>query len=112
MASITSETSGWRTVQFVGPDGKRRSIRLGKCALRDAEKFAGVVEALLAARQLGQPLSAKTVEWLANLPAVQHDRLARAGLIEGQAAIATMTLGPFLQSWLARPAKATTSRRV
>lgn len=80
---------------------ERRSIRLGKCALRDAEEFAGVVEALLAAKQLGQPLSAKTIEWLADLPAVQHDRPARAGLVEGRAESTAVTLGEFLAEYLA-----------
>ena len=100
MASITSEPGGRRTVQFVAPDGSRKSIRLGKCALRAAEHFANNVVALLAAKRLGQPLSAKTIEWLADLPAVQHDRLARAGLIEGRAQAAAVTLGAFLGAWL------------
>ena len=34
MASITRESNGRRTIQFVCGDGKRRSIRLGKVSQR------------------------------------------------------------------------------
>jgi len=37
MASITKQPNGRRTIQFVGPDRKRRSIRLGKVSQRYAE---------------------------------------------------------------------------
>ena len=37
MASITQESNGRKTVQFVAADGKRKSVRLGKMSIRDAE---------------------------------------------------------------------------
>ena len=53
MASISKQPNGKKTVQFVGADGKRRSIRLGKVSVRDAEKFKSRVEDLLAASTSG-----------------------------------------------------------
>ena len=47
MASITREANGRRTVQFVGADGKRRSIRLGKVSQRSAEGVKVRIEALV-----------------------------------------------------------------
>ena len=47
MASITRQPNGRRTIQFVGPDGKRRSIRLGKVTQRTAEGIRVKVEALV-----------------------------------------------------------------
>ena len=49
MASISKEPNGRRTIQFVGADGKRRSIRLGKVSQRTAEMVKVKVEALVAA---------------------------------------------------------------
>jgi hypothetical protein len=56
MASINRESNGRRTIQFIGPDGKRRSIRLGKASQRLAEGFRVKVEALARAVALGQLL--------------------------------------------------------
>ena len=44
MASINNEPNGRRTIQFVGADGKRRSIRLGKVSRRQAESVKVKVE--------------------------------------------------------------------
>ena len=33
MASVSKAPNGRRVVQFVGADGKRRSVRLGRCVL-------------------------------------------------------------------------------
>jgi len=84
MASITKQANGKKTVQFVGADGKRRSIRLGKMSVRDAEKFKGRVEDLLAATIAGCSIDRDTAEWVARLEQVMLDRLAKLGLIQGQ----------------------------
>ena len=52
MASISREANGRRTIQFVAPDGKRRSIRLGKVSQRTAESFRERVEQLQVRRVL------------------------------------------------------------
>ena len=44
MASITNESGGRRTIQFVGSDGKRRSVRLGKVSKRTAEAINARME--------------------------------------------------------------------
>ncbi len=46
MASITRESNGRKTIQFVAGDGKRRSIRLGKTTVRNAEAVRVKVEDL------------------------------------------------------------------
>jgi len=81
MASITKEPNGRRTVQFVGADGKRRSIRLGKVSEEFATEARMHVGALVAAA--GQQTSPKpfTLHWLAGLPADLRRRLHAAGLV-------------------------------
>ena len=61
MASIsTDRKSGRRTIQFVAPDGKRRSIRLGKVSQKQADGVRRRVEHLDAAKRSGEPLDAET----------------------------------------------------
>ena len=67
MASITRESNGRRTIQFVGSDGKRRSIRLGKVSQRLAEGVQVKVEHLTAARLTGGALDGETARWVADL---------------------------------------------
>jgi len=57
MASISKEPNGRRTIQFVGADGKRRSIRLGKVSKHTAQGIKVKVEALVEASFSGSPLT-------------------------------------------------------
>ncbi|MDA1166076.1 MAG: tyrosine-type recombinase/integrase [Planctomycetota bacterium] len=84
MASISKQANGRKTVQFVGADGKRRSIRLGKISVRDAEKFKGRLENLVTASITGHAIDGDTARWIAELDQVMLDRLSSVGLIQGQ----------------------------
>jgi len=96
MASITREPNGRRTIQFVGADGKRRSIRLGKCDQRTAEGIKLRVELLNAAKIAGHA-DAATLEWLTTIGDDLADKLARVGLAQRREAA---TLGPFVESYI------------
>ena len=67
MASISKQPNGRRTIQFVGADKKRRSIRLGKVSQRDAEAIKVKVERLAAASISGHPPDDETSRWVAGL---------------------------------------------
>ena len=47
MASITNCSDGKRAIQFMAPDGKRKTIRLGAVPQRIAEFIKFRIEALL-----------------------------------------------------------------
>ena len=47
MASISCDPGGQRRILFVAPDGKRKTVRLGKLAQRDAESIKFRIEQLL-----------------------------------------------------------------
>ena len=81
MASITRGTNGRRTIQFIGTDGKRRSIRLGKLSQRAGETVSWHVEHLAAAKITGHAIPDETARWMASLDGVLADRLAQASLI-------------------------------
>lgn len=102
MASILQRKTGTRAVRFYALDGSRRTLSLGKCSKRDAERVAIFIERILEKRRLGQPLDGETTRWVASLPDVLRDRLSQAGLIEARQ---TETLGRFLASWMASRAQ-------
>src|SRR5262245_19950295 len=97
MASINRESNGRRTIQFVGPDGRRRSLRLGKASQRVAEAVKVRVEVLVAAKKANHALDSETQNWLAGLDQVMSDRLAGVGLIAKREAT---TLAAFLDQYV------------
>ncbi len=97
MASITRESNGRRTIQFVGADGKRRSIRLGKCDQRTAEAVKVKVEALVASSITGHALDGDTARWVNRLDQTMANKLAAVGLTAKRE---SATLGPFLEAYI------------
>jgi integrase len=97
MASISTDPNGNRTIQFVAGDGKRRSIRLGKMPIRQAEALKVRVEALNAAKVSGLPLDGETAAWVARIGDDLAAKLAAVGLIAGRA---VATLGEFTRDYI------------
>ena len=97
MASISREKNGRRTLQFVGPDRKRRSIRLGKVSQRMAESVKLLVEHLAAAAVTGHAIDVETARKVADLSDDLADKLARVGMIPKRE---SATLGNFLQEYI------------
>ena len=82
MASLSTEKkTRHRTIQFV-LDGKRRSIRLGKVAKKQAEAIKRHVESLVAAKITGHPSADDTSRWVAVLSTEIRQKLVRAGLLK------------------------------
>lgn len=90
MASISREKNGRRTIQFVAPNGKRKSIRLGKTPQRTAEAVKIKVEQLVASKIAGHAVDDETARWIASLDSVMSDKLAAAGLIPRRETIALL----------------------
>lgn len=66
MASVSKDGKGWRILSTV-PDGKRKTLRLGRTDKKTAESVRVHVEALLAARMSGLPLQLATAAWLTTI---------------------------------------------
>jgi len=96
MASITNQPNGRKTIQFIGADGKRRSIRLGQVSLAQAEAVKIKVEDLAAAALTGHAPRRETSVWLAGLDDGLRDRIAAAGLCQKRA---RALLGPFIDDY-------------
>lgn len=101
MASIGTDPGGRRRILFVGPDNRRRTIRLGKIDQRTAEAVCRHVEGLLSSKMAGQPVPRETASWLASLGDVLYGRLARVGLVEPRKPADDTRLGPFVEQYIA-----------
>jgi hypothetical protein len=89
MASISNQPGGKRTIQFMGLDGKRRSIRLGKTSKAIAETVSAHVQAILNAAEAGIPVDPKTTVWLSEIGDDLHSKLSRVGLVTPRGPAAT-----------------------
>ena len=97
MASLISEPNGRYRVDFVGPDGRRKSIRLGKVTKRDAPVYKSRIEQLVIAKATGSAPSADTARWAADIGEPIAGRLERAGLIDRKR---TDTVGGFINRYV------------
>jgi integrase len=98
MATIGQDENGRRRILFVGSDGKRRTLRLGKTTQKAAEAVKLKVERLNGAAITGQPVDDETARWLSKLDSKLLDKLAAVGLIVKREVAA---LGEFIDSYLA-----------
>src|SRR5262245_28245421 len=99
MASIVKRPNGHRWIQFVDPDGRRQTVRLGKATAKAAAEVCRRVESLLASRMTGTPMERDVAAWIADLDVKLRRRLAAVGLVD--AAGDRMSLAEFLDSYLA-----------
>ena len=81
MASISKEQNGGRRIQFIGADGKRHTIRLGKVSQRYTEALKVKVEDLVSASITGHSPSDDTARWLASIDNHMQTKLASVGLL-------------------------------
>ena len=97
MASLSKDGSGWR-IRFVCPTTqKRKTVRTGKCAKKNAETALNMVERLIEAKTLGAPVDKQTATWLNSIDGNLRDRLVKAGLSAGKR---TTTLKAFIASYI------------
>jgi integrase len=100
MASLTNEPHGGRRVQFIDTDGKRRSIRLGKMPMKQAEAVMLRIESLVSAKAGNTAPDPQTAAWVKDLGDVLYDRLARVGLVSPRSET-RVTLGALFDRYLA-----------
>ena len=77
MASVVNDGKGWR-ILFVAPDGKRKTLRLGRVDKKTAESIRVDVESLLASRITGLPVQPATAAWLNATGEAFKEKLAKA----------------------------------
>jgi integrase len=100
MATIGNDPNGYRRILFVAGDGSRKTIRLGKVTLKQAEAFKVKVEALVGAGITGS-MDDETSRWLAAMDDKMHARLAAVGLVKARGGCRA-ALGVFVDEYLAQ----------
>ena len=100
MASIGKEAGGTKRILFYAPDGKRKTIRLGKCSQRQAEAVCLRVEKLVTAKITGHSPDDETARWLAEIDDNLRSKLERAGLVD-QRYSTTITLRRLIDDYIA-----------
>lgn len=100
MAALVTLKSGTREIRFrlSASERHRRSVRLGRCTLKQAEAFRGRVESLIADKLKGRPNDAELSAWLAALDESTLAKLRAVGLAEG-VGLTRATLGEFCKRW-------------
>jgi integrase len=97
MASISSDPDGRKRIQFIGIDGKRKSIRLGKASMKQAEAFKVKVAAIVTASMTGA-MDDEVTRWLTERDEATYARLAAVGLVKPRQSV---KLGAFLDGYVA-----------
>ncbi len=85
MASVTKRPNKHKWVQWLDSDSKRKTLRLGVCNQRDAERHCTAVESILSAQAASQSVDMETARFLGELPQKLRTRYERLGLIQPQA---------------------------
>ena len=105
MASITKSKTGIRRILFYDVNKRRKSIHLGKCSARDAEKIRTRVESIIGAKTLGNPIGQDDATWLANEGKVIRPKFEAVGLVEPAIApppVKTASMAEFLKDFMTR----------
>ena len=100
MASIGNDKGGLKRVSFVAPDGRRKTIRLGKVSKRIAETAKVHIEGLLSAKIVGHSPDPETANWLTGIGDVLYDRLVKVGLTSPRKTLDQVTIGHFIEEYL------------
>ncbi len=103
MASIIRESGGRKTIQFVGPGGKRPKIHLGVATMDFARSFKRRVELLLCAKLANQPVDRETAEWLGGVDHRYYKRLVAVALVpdrQRKMASDSLTLGALVKEYI------------
>ena len=98
MASVGRDRNGTRRILFIDPaDGRRRTIRLGRCSQRQAQAVKVKVEHLVKAKIMGGDMDDEVARWVTTIGDDLHTRLAGVGLLQGRV---NAKLGEFLHSYM------------
>ncbi len=101
MASISKDANGRKRILFFNQDRERKTIRLGRATMQQAEAVKLRIELLVAAKINGTAPDVDTSRWAASVGDELHAKLAEHGLVAARAKFEQTTLGPFLEGYIA-----------
>lgn len=98
MASLTKDNR----LLFKAPDGKRKTIRLGKLPKKQAQGIQRHLERLIACQIDGSAPPDETSRWLSGVSDTLHKRLEAAGLVAPKVDLSAMLLGSLIETYKGR----------
>ena len=111
MASICKLPNGRKALQFTGPDGTRKTLRLGRLHMTTARTVKTHVESILSARAAGVPIADEQAKWLGEVGDVLHDRMVRCGLVDRRGV--SLSLGEWVKFFMSSlPVKGSTREQI
>jgi integrase len=104
MASLsTDKKNGHRLIQFLHPaTSDRRTLRLGKMTMREAESFKTKLERVLFCKTAGTTPEAEIAAWVNSLDKRMATKLTELGLIAARTVDTGKPLGRFLDDYFAK----------
>jgi integrase len=84
MSSTIKRPNGHKWIQFTDGNQKRKTLRLGKCSVKDAQKIATKVDELNFAKTNNTVMGLEAASWLRGIGDQLHGKLAAVGLIEAR----------------------------
>ena len=99
MADIRTDPEGRRLFDYRDAAGRRRRMRLGRMALKQARKVPPRVESLVACLAVNDAPDADLARWVAGIGDELRSKLADHGLVEARKAA---TLGAFTDAFIER----------
>jgi integrase len=106
MASISTNSKNDRRIMFRGPDGKRRSLWVGKASMRQAETLRVLVDALLKASRTGHTPDEAVCVKINALHRSIRDKLVKFGLLDPPDKPIATPLGEFVTNFVSLRRKA------
>ena len=97
MSSISKRPNGHKWIQFTDKNKKRKTIRLGKCSLKDAQRISTHVDRLNFSQINNTTPDNDTANWICKVGDQLHEKLAAAGLAVARE---TTELGPFINNYI------------
>lgn len=104
MASLTRDKNGTMRILFVGADGTRRAIRLGRLPAKVAESIKTRVASLASFSHSKLPWDTDLAAWVGKLEGVHYGKLAAVGLVpprDPAPSSQPVTLGEFVEQYIA-----------
>jgi integrase len=101
MASLSTNKDGFRRIVFTGADDVRRTIYLGEISKKAAELIQGKVESLITAATSNVSPDREVAEWLRDVKPALYKKLVAVGLATERVEPERLTLGAFLDSFIA-----------
>ena len=99
MASVVKRPNGIKWIQFNDSNGKRQTLRPGKCSMKEANSLKHRVEQIRSYQSQNLGFPTDLVNWINGIGADLHSKMAATGLLQQRMAA---NLGDFIAEYIER----------